>query len=292
MNAPIANQEAGTPKTPSTDTAPRAASTTPPRIDKFIERQLAKVKSADFSGIRSTASRAAALGFTSSANSRYVEFLEGFHTTPALAAHYADRYPLCCFLPWEAFHATLKALQLWCELPEFYAGAIPDSELTMLELFPGVDPDDAPRPADVARMLPELLPVFRERLEVVVRSLSRSGDNPYRTYEGRGRYDGTASEWQREIIVRGRMVGPVHRFWSEASDSFFVVAPPEAFTSNEDWLSRFRRLMPDVETDPTTPPDDPLVVRFVNGGVLVVASWGDEGAWLNNAVKELEGGAA
>jgi len=68
--------------------------------------------------------------------------------------------------------------------------------------------------------------------------------------------------------------------------SFFVVAPPDAFGVKKDFITRFKE---DIKESikPKTPPNDPLVIRFVKGGCIIVAAWGDEAAHINEIAKEL-----
>jgi hypothetical protein len=63
---------------------------------------------------------------------------------------------------------------------------------------------------------------------------------------------------------------------------------PQPVTSAVVFPARVRELATEIETAQKVPPNDPLVVRFVNGGALVVAAWGDEAAELNDRVKALK----
>lgn len=285
MNAHIVNQEAGTRKTASTDTAPPADSATPQRIDAYIKRLFGKVESADFSGIRSTANRAEALGFKRAANSRYAEFLEDMRGTPELVAHYAERYPASLFLPWKAFHHVIRALDLWCELPEFYTGSIPEEQLPWMEIFE-LDPDDRIEPGDLDGMIPGTAERYSQIIQYAIRRQFNAVQFcPSAPWDG-----WSFQEAQRAIILSGRYSRPIRDLWGPARESFFVVAPPEAFSTTEDFLSRMRRLVTDIAEMDKVAPNDPLIVRMCRGGVLVVAAWGEEGAWLNDAIKEVERG--
>lgn len=200
---------------------------------------------------------------------RYSEYLEAFRSSPDLSALYGEAYPASLFLPWKALHQVMRSLDLWIDLPSFYAGAVPDEELLMMEIFE-MDPVHRPRAEDMNPLLdrqPD--PLGRD----LVRLLAM-------LEEGRDTRGFDLSMFRRETL-------DFRPFWEQIQDSFFVVAPPEAFTSEEDWLARLRRLNARVEQQDTVPPDDPLVVRMVAGGVLVVAAWGDEGAELNRITREL-----
>lgn len=298
MNAHTAEQEATILKTSLSAIATPAVSMTARTIDEFIQKQFAAAKSEGFSGIKSMGSRAANLGFKSSANSRYAEFLEAFQATPALTAKYAERYPNCYFLPWRAFHLTLKALDLWCELPEFYAGAVPENQIMMMEMFAeeGVREDDKFHCSELRSLQPKILNnvdlVFREALgdssweelpqvnyqmrELIYERSRRLKQNPDSI--GFSRDNPRFDEAIRGMTLRA--------MYEEARNSFFVCAPEVAFTSTTDWLERFKNLA-DAVDQPTQAPNDPLVIRFVKGGALVVAAWGDEAAFINEAVREL-----
>ena len=263
-NANTVVQEATTQTTSATATVAHASSPTPKRIDSFIREQLRAAQSENFSGVRSTADRAAQLGFRSSANLRYAEFLEAFQATPHLSAEYADAYPNSCFLPWPAFHAVRKAMDLWCDLPENYVGAVPDEQLPWMEIFER-DPGHEPNAIDFLSAIgvdPDSVQgvSFLKILDVI------------RAPWGRGR-----------IFDLGHLV---FQSFKDFQKSFFVVAPSEAFQTESDWIKRTRDLL-DLNRKETIPPDDPLVGKFVRGGFLVVAAWGDEASILNREVINL-----
>ncbi len=260
MSAPTATLEAGTPRTSDTATVEPVTSSQAMRIDSFIASKFAEVASERGSGIIHSGARARELGFGSSANSQYADFLAAFQVAPHLRHRYGSTYPDCVFLPWSAFHAVRKSLKLWCDLPRFYVGGIPDSQLDYMERFA------LERDGDEAGYID------------LVDLLEIKGDEPRRTIQ------------QRLIIASGHSDEPRRRFIVEGLQSLFVLAPPGAFsTSGDDWIERFRKgvAQPQMETKPVPP--DPLVVRFVNGGVLVVASWGDEAEWLNEAMRRVNG---
>ena len=151
-NAPTAGPEAGANKTESSATAPAASSVTHDTIAGFIERHSGIGDSSAFSGIKSTAQRAVALGFTSSADSRLLAFLEDFRATPHQETHYGEHYPQCFFLPWAGLHRVLDTLDLWIDLPEFYAGAIPPEQIPWMEIFERRW-EDRPLPRDFVDMI-------------------------------------------------------------------------------------------------------------------------------------------
>lgn len=72
----------------------------------------------------------------------------------------------------------------------------------------------------------------------------------------------------------------------EFQEDLFVVAPAEAFNTTQSWIRRARELS-FLEIKVTTPPNDPLVVKAVEGGVLVVASWGGEAKYINELINKL-----
>lgn len=70
----------------------------------------------------------------------------------------------------------------------------------------------------------------------------------------------------------------------------FVVAPRDAFTTSTsagDWIFRAQKDINEALA-PTVIPNDPLVVSPVKGGVIVVAAWGDEAAYLNEITNTLK----
>lgn len=277
MSAPTAKPEATIPKTSATDTATLVVSTTALRIDEFIKSQFAKSKEESFSGIKSSADRLGRLGFKSSANSRYADFLEAFRSTPRLSASYAERYPNCCFLPWKAFHAVLKTLDVWCDLPEFYAGAVPEEQIPWMEIFE-LDPSDGPRFEDFCGLL-EVDMRGDDSRRVAFMQHAWTGDATLEAvYAGWRLFDTT--HFQAQFRTMNHFLQPIR-------SSFFVVAPKEAFTTTKDYITRLREMVT-AALEPTVAPNDPLVIRFVNGGALVVAAWGDEAAELNAITRDLK----
>lgn len=280
MNAPIAKPEVTTPRTFDTATATPAVSTTALRIDDFIKAQFSKSKEESFSGVKSSADRLARLGFKSSANSRYADFLEAFRSTPLLSASYAERYPNCCFLPWKAFHAVRRSLDVWCDLPEFYAGAVPEEQIPWMEIFE-LDPADLPQFSDFQGIL-EIDPNDGDRRrEEFMRSAwgQESLSFPEISVEHRLLFSQAEYQFSRDAGFLQNHLRPMR-------ESFFVVAPKEAFTTRKDYITRLREMVT-ASIEPTVAPNDPLVIRFVRGGALVIAAWGDEAAELNQITRDL-----
>lgn len=309
----------------STATAAGATSSTDMRIDSYIAARFKEANSADFSTLKSSAEALRRHGFTSSANSRYAAFLEAFRSAPDLAASYAERYPSCCFLPWPALHSLMDTLQLWCDLPEHYTGAIPPEQLPWLDLFALDSADSVPvgQICDLARIQD---PKRRENLLLALmaytvsqnrRQINSAGYHPSQgpqEYESITTIDPTPyfgnDLTQRQVLAldqkfqsyveaenhHARFAQPalwreqaavLHQAVQSFHASFFVIAPPEAFRTTKDFPTRVRELSDRIETAPKIPPNDPLVVRFVRGGALVVAAWGDEAAELNALVSSL-----
>lgn len=280
MNVPTVQQSPTTPTTSSTATAPTASSGTVQRIDDFIKAKFREADSASGSGISDSADRAARLGFVNCANTRYSEFLEAFRDSSHLTKTYQERYPNSLFLPWRALHAVLKTLDLWVDLPEHYMGAVPSEQLPWMEIFELEDMDRI-QPREAGLLLGD------STASALVEGVLAASDDPA-GFE--------AAFATRSLSNAGRAValqknsffnGMIRQRWSEARDSFFVVAPRDAFRSTKDWLERFRALLQDAATEPTVAPPDPLVIRFCYGGCLVVAAWGDEAAALNEITQEL-----
>ncbi len=275
MNAHTAPQSLIIPTISATASAGTASSTTPTRIDSFIKEKLKAAAADDFSGLSDSSNRAAQLGFKNAANVRYAGFLEAFRNSPALSARYAEIYPSCLFLPWRALHATIEALDLWVDLPEFYMGAIPGEQLPWLEAFEIVDQlEDRPGYNDISHAIQQDLRAQHSLACIVEYGI-------YGSQEPMQRLTDPLPSFQRAA----KLLAP---YWEAMRSSFFVVAPKEAFSTTEDWLARLKRLSDRVETELTTPPDDPLVIRFVRGGALVVAAWGDEAAVINQTVRSLK----
>lgn len=280
MNAPTAAPAAITKMTSSTATAGGVNSGMAQRIDSFFKEKLAAANSDAFSGLKRSAEQAAAHGFTNCANSRYADFLEAFRDVPDLARHYTDAYPQCCFLPWKALRSVKQSLQLWCDLPKHYTGAIPPEQLPWLDVF-ALDSDDSVSELEIL----EIMDVETVNVEAFRGLIRASAD----VMEADGRPLPAwlrESDWRRDAWMRSQ-ASLVRPYLRQFRESFFVVAPPEAFNTTMDFAARFRELVLQAQTQPNTPPDDPLVIRFVRGGALVVAAWGDEAKELNAMTREL-----
>lgn len=268
-NALSAGPEATAEETSSTDIALSAISTRPTEIKPWIEECLRTVQSDDFSTLKSTSEAAARHGFSKSANSRLVGFLEAFRSNPHLTKRYAEEYPNCVFLPWPAFHQILGALDCWCDLPEHYVGAVPESQIPWMDCF-DLQEQDAPAGSDFIHGL-------MQEGEVFSWNTTPREDLLSALWNGRHHAVNPAAMKRVTPVLNG-----IHAFLND----FFVVAPPEAFETQEDFISRMNRLT-EVALRETVPPDDPLVIRFCHGGALVVAAWGEEAAEMNALVRQL-----
>lgn len=256
-----------------------------------------KAHSGDFSSIKHTAESAARHGFKSSANLRYVEFLEAFRADEALAKRMKARYPACAFLSWRAFHALRRALDLWCELPEHYAGAVPDAQVPWMDIFE-LDSSDRCEMLDFYALMER--DWSKERMDFAM----------LHTFFGRGVMWPEGHEAIRQTYKHGtpardafskddrvmyrqlnsKVQDALQEYGRQFQNEFFVLAPKEAFLTGSgpgDWVTRLKSVVLQAATAPTVAPDDPLVIRFCNQGALVVAAWGDEAAFLNKAVREL-----
>ncbi len=260
------------------------------RIDDYVKRHLAEARSGESTAAIESARAAAKHGFTACANSRYAAFLEAFRSSPRLAADYAERYPASVFLPWPAFHNVRKALKLSCDVPQHYAGAVPPEQIPWLDLFDFQNEDEALL-SDAADLL-EFTGDKAIQLAVVIDPSSHRevrDMNSIPSYESYAvMYAMMGFRWSQ----RDRMGSPderpirIRESYQTFQESLFVLAPPEAFTTPKDFITRFREGV-EAATRPTVAPNDPLVIRFCKGGCLVVAAWGDEAAELNARVAEI-----
>lgn len=276
-HALIAGPAATTRTTDSTATAPGVVSTPQKRIDDYVRIFSQEANSENFSSLKHTAEAVTRLGFKNSANSRYVGFLEAFRQHPRLTDQYREKYPACCFLGWNAFHALRRALDLWCELPEFYAGAVPAAQVPWMDIFE-LQQEDSPSADDLADLVE--LPAHRDRHDFEFTTAYYFGLS----------YLPRTPTWDSRESIQLDTRRLMRKAGEEFRSSFFVMAPKEAFTTatgGQDWLERTKRLTT-AQTSRTEAPDDPLVIRFCREGCLVVAAWGDEAAVLNQAVKDLK----
>jgi hypothetical protein len=297
MNALIAEPSPITTPTLSTVSAVGANSTTPIRIDDFIKEKLKESKHAKSYGIIASAPALRKHGFTASASLRYASFLEAFRSAPDLVEYYAEHYPSCFFLPWKALHATVRSLKLWIDLPEHYTGAVPEAQLPWLDLF-SMREEDAAGWSDITTLIPfeswdKSKQVFfestiRQRPDFESGFVESTLDQDFRMAMMYSSRDAEKQYLERAKSHEGKKLEKaITEQTKKFQSSFFVVAPPEAFNSTEDFPTRFEKLVDKAHLRETTPPNDPLVIRFVRGGCLVVAAWGDEAAELNQMAKEL-----
>lgn len=245
-------------------------------IAGFFKKHLSESSSPAGVSATETAKAVARHGFTGSANIRYATFLEAFRSQPQLSADYAERYPACQFLPWSAFHAIRTALKLACDLPEFYAGAVPPEQIPWMDVFE-LDEKDAPSCFDACDMM-ELKEKHRTLVEGMFGLREDYTLNPDLSGMNLTRMWEYASPSQANLL---------RKLYRQFQKSFFVLAPPDAFTTKDnDFIHRFRTAV-EALTKVTQAPNDPLVLKPCKGGCLVVAAWGDEGEYLNKAVREL-----
>ena len=281
-NAPSAELNPTTPETGNTTTAPGATFGGHPTISSYIAEQLKEAASDAASSAITTAETLSGLGFTASANIRYARFLEAYRSQTDLAEHYATQYPNCVFLPWKALHETLNALNLWVELPEHYLGAVPSGQLPYIEMFE-LEAKDTPGPDD---WVPALgcgehgRPDYRPQVKTLIGdALLGKEDSSMATVRLRRVRDALYEN------AGGRAA--IERLRWDFCTSLFVVAPPEAFKTDKDWLTRAFEVTDKTTEEHKLPPNDPLVIRMVRGGCLVVAAWGDEAAHINEFVKQI-----
>jgi hypothetical protein len=297
-DVPTAQQAVGVKATQSTHSAHGASSASQQRIDQWLRLHFEQAASADFSLVKESAESAARNGFKNCANLRYVEFLEAFRDAPHLTAHYTEHYPDCCFLGWKALRVLLRSLELWFELPEHYAGAIPPSLMPWIDLFE-LRKEDSFTVEEIQELLgcqdyatnPESLGVLFH-LDMVARCTTYGGRKEMQLMDRSAvATDRLRAQPRLSLSDYARQEETLMRHIERATDSLFVVAPPEAFTTfhkGKDFISRFRSLADAPGEVPTIPPNDPLVVRLCKGGCLVVTAWGDEAAFINEAVRHMK----
>lgn len=254
------------------------------RIDDFIKGAAAEAQSESFDALEDKSNRLRTLGFGSTANAKYADFLAAFRSAPpALVAHYKEVYPNSMFLPWDAVHAVRKTMDLWFDLPANYVGAVPDDQLEWMELF-DFYVDDLPDIHDLIA----LLELDDRARELALKAWQEGAGVAEPDFSGVTPEN--ASSYLHLIDFSGdRSVRrTVHAACKDMDTSYFVLAPKDAFAVEEDWITRARRLTLDAIKRETEPPNDPLVVHCCKGGCLVVAAWGDEAAVLNQTVKDLK----
>jgi len=256
------------------------------RIDKYISHHTGIAMSDVYTQAKETGEAVKRHGFTASSNARYLDFLETFRDCPEFAADYQERYPACRFLPWRAFHLVRMNLRLHLDLPKFYAGAVPESQVPWMDAF-DLEPEDRCPASEMSFLIGSDI---RNSVQLI---LDKANMENYLMMAQFGLFGfGSFSEERKEKerleleARKSNLLTKVSSFEREFCDSFFVLAPHEAFITTDDFIKRAQDLEQEA-IRATTPPNDPLVVRFVKRGCLVVAAWGDEAAELNKLTADL-----
>ncbi len=269
----------------TTITMPTTSS--PKRIDGYIAKLFKEAKSDNYLAMKSSADAAAVHGFVNCANTRYVDFLKEYNDTP-VRAYYEEHYPQCTFLPWKSFRSLLDAMQLWLDLPRHYVGAIPPEQLPWLDMF-SMNPEDMVSASEIINIVDvELSHIARLTLQSFdeYAFCKKHGLHEIHHLHDLYRMDDVGSDARRDREIIDTLRDKLKPFIEQFQQSFFVVAPQQAFNVTMDFRKRLEELLIE-EHRPTIPPDDPLVVRFVQHGCLVVAAWGDEAATLNQLVNDI-----
>lgn len=249
----------------------------PDRIDARIKKHFGVANSEEYTEVKKSADATIKHGFTKSANVKYAEFLDAFRSDPARTKDYSERYPQCTFLPWDAFHAIRKSMELWVDLPQNYLGAVPPEQTPWLDVFE-FDDNDRVFAIDAISLLEMSAGSDREgAFRVII-----GGEDELRRMDMM-----RFGDLRRNAAFMQGHGMKISHYYTQFRDNFFVVAPPDAFGVKEDFISRFNKLVDEIEEN-KVPPNDPLVVRFCKGGCLVVAAWGDEAAQLNGIAQELK----
>lgn len=289
--APSAGPSVTTQTIDSIATALTADSPQPLEIRPFIEGVFKTLDLEAYSGVKHSAEGAARHGFSNCANSRFVDFLEDFRSLRELGERYAESYPNCVFLPWKSIHRLLGVLNCWFELPQHYVGAIPASQLPWMDLFAWESERDKPQVADFIHALgPGFETKMEDRIaELRLRSSWHTPSFRRLACEAWEQSDAGWSPFPEGLSAENRFNGLINQLRTvidEFRDTFFVMAPPEAFQTKSDWITRTRDFV-EAELEKTVPPDDPLVLKPCYGGCLCVAAWGEEAAALNRLTTEL-----
>lgn len=259
------------------------------RIDQYISQHMGVAMSDVYTQAKESGEAAIRHGFTGSANARYLDFLETFRDCPEFAADYQERYPACRFLPWRAFHLVRMQLRLHLDLPQFYAGAVPESQMPWLDAF-GLEPGDVVAADELDYLVgSDISKTIEQKLEYEqAMSYSASFSSVFAGWPSATGIWEERQEREKQKLEANRkeLRAKLSQVARDFRDSFFVLAPHDAFTTTQDFIKRAQNLEKEVVRY-TQPPNDPLVVRFVKRGCLAVAAWGDEAAALNELTAKL-----
>lgn len=268
------------------------------RIDVFIKKKHEVSDSNEFDALKGSADSAVKHGFGQASNVRYANFLATFREEPELAAKYKEAYPNSSFLPWAALHAVMKSMNLWLDLPKHYLGAVPDEQLPWMDLFE-LNKEDCVRGGDILALLQSKEGSNADKAikNAFDRGFQKKDQSELDQIEVANEIRVDSHAWtprnfeyeyslKRRIMELDGVEDVIKQCIKDVESSFFVVAPSDAFGVEEDFIARFRKANIEM-LKPKIPPNDPLVIRFVKGGCLIVAAWGDEGARMNQIAEEL-----
>jgi hypothetical protein len=292
-------------QTPTLD--PKTVGTSADRIDSFINHYEVYGRSEGFHQETLMCNRLAAVGFKSSASIKLNDFHRKFVANPELREHYLAKYPTSRFIPMAGLLATISTMKLSIDLAEYYAGGVPDSQAKLITDFELKERDfpDTKGLYHLAGLAPIQFEMDQEACEKAHKKMIEDIKNTVDVNFGRisvtafnrimsenrdcfnGELD--CRKLTNSVNKEGWMkvhLKPFNKFFEQFRSEFFVVAPPTAFTKDKDFVKRFREQV-DASTQKLPIPKDPLVLRFVPGGALIVASWGDEAEFINGVVNEL-----
>jgi len=275
-------------------------------IAAFVERNVKEATSPSFLVDQENAKRAEKLGFTKTSDNRLAAYRSSFLEYPHLREKYEKDYPNSRFLPWAGFHAVRKALNLHTDTLNHYRGAVPPSQLGYMEAFElqpvhnvnkaeilclmdcdstgkGAAPRISDAAAEMSTYRARIRGVAKQNASVVISDFSFM-------------YNGAEAAREREDYKRRRAEYEETMFESHSKrlesncttmqNQMFILAPNAAFDVKDDFIERCKKDGTSA-TQILPVPHDPLVVKFVQGGALVVASWGDEAAHLNEICRDL-----
>tara|TARA_R110000744_G_scaffold113641_3_gene212767 strand:+ start:1050 stop:1940 length:891 start_codon:yes stop_codon:yes gene_type:complete len=279
-------------------------------IEQYVQNQSDRaIKQSD---LITHTKRQEALGFTGTELSKRTKELGTLFSEPELQAKYAKKYPGCVFLPWSALHMIRINLNIGLDIAENYRGAIPAPQLKAMELFDMEKAkEDSPKVGEFIERLASSIhldffkacaPILKASNQLIDGEISEAdfnqvyinhSENLKEKLEAirktlKGSFDVILPLDSRKAIdVIQATFEKIKAEHASACNGFVVLAPFQSFTTGVvDLVERCKRIITQGAMNMGILKRDPLALKFVSGGALVVAAWGNEADELNRIAQE------
>lgn len=182
--------------------------------------------------------------------------------TAKLVLHYQMRYPNNKFITEDQVGAICKKYNLVCGPVDRYKGFVPEQKLKQIESFK-IQKDDTFEGYITFDINDQRSYAIAEILQHFPKCIV-----PLKNFQDS---DGWIRTFKDEKDSWGTLLGRIYNWTEHSMKGMFICAPKKDMDTKG--LSKIGALLA-VVTQRSIP--DPVVLKPVNGGYLVVAAWGDE----------------